>query len=174
MKKVLLVLMPLLPVFYVLTILGLFLLDVNDEQLFVALGGYIVIPLAATILHCWLTSNSASYPLTLSNMWAYISNLALFLFEAVYWVKTLIEVRIAEQNGAMGGGLGLVLLILLYLPHWVSYSLTHVAGAIGCSRVLQDKCTPGVRICHILLQLFPFTDLISEIWVLNRVKKQEN
>lgn len=174
MKKTLSVLTALLPVMYVLSLVMLFLLDAADDPLFTVMIGYCI---AATVLHilfCTHTAKAEPSFLAVSNVWLYAWNLALFLFEIVYWLVQLEQTRIAEQNGAIGGGLGLVLLILIYLPHWFSYLLTHITGAISCERTLQGICGGGVRAANAFLQLIPITDLVSAVWVLSRVRKTES
>ena len=171
MKKAFLILLPLLPLIYVLSIAGLFFLDSNDEQLFAVLGCYIFLSLVLTICGCTRTKNTPFIMLARSNVWAAVSNLILFLAEGVYWIISLNQIKIAEANGAMEGGLMLLLLILLYLPHWISYLLTRIAGAVNCVRILRSDSN---YMLHALMHLLPVTDLISAIIVLYQVKKQEN
>lgn len=73
----------------------------------------------------------------------------------------------------MGGGLGLLLLIILYLPHWFSYFLTRIVGAVSCYRALQGIVPVNARLVFSLLQLIPGADVISAVLVLRRVKKSQ-
>jgi hypothetical protein len=173
MKKTIVVLCALLPVIYVLSLLFLFLQDASDAPLLTFMIIYCVAAAVLHVLFCILTATSERKFLAACNIWLHVGNLLLFIFEAVYWFVQLEQTRIAEQNGAMGGGLGLVLLILLYLPHWFSYFLTHITATINCSRTLQGICTGGV--CALLagLQLLPVTDILSAGWVLRIVKSNE-
>ena len=64
------------------------------------------------------------------------------------------------------------LLILIYLPHWFSYLLTHITGTINCVRTLHGICSGGVCAFHTLLQLLPVTDLVSACWIAHLVKRK--
>ena len=174
MKKTVAILTGLLPFFYAGMIVLLILVNSDDKMLFALMGIYSLMGLLLPLLFNALTTKAARKFLARCNVWFYGGNFAFFLAECIFWLVRLEQNRIAEQNGAIEGGLGLVLLILIYLPHWLSYMFTRIAGAVGCARVLQDKSSPSVRICHILLQMIPITDLISAIWVLHHVKKEEN
>ena len=171
MKKTIPVLTAVLPVIYVLSLIILFLLDTSDEPLFAAMAAYCIAATALHFLFYYKTARAERRFLALCNVWIYSGNLALFLFETVYWLIQLGQVRLAEQNGAMGGGLGLVLLFLLYLPHWFSYTLSHIVGAINCDRALRNISGRTVRAANAFLQLAPGTDLLSAFWVLRRVSK---
>lgn len=171
MKKTLSVLTALLPLIYVASLVLLFLLDVTDAPLFGFMIAYCVIAAVLLIAFCILSAGATRRFLAVTNIWLYAGNLALFLFETVYWLVQLEQTRIAEQNGAMGGGLGLVLLILIYLPHWFSYLLTRIAGAINCVHTLRGVCGGGICAFHTLLQLLPVTDLVSAFWIAHLVKR---
>lgn len=173
MKKTLSVLAALLPVIYIASLVLLVLLDAADEPLVGFMIAYCIIAAVLLVVFSILTAGAKRRFLAVTNIWLYAGNLVLFLFEAVYWLVQLEQTRIAEQNGAMGGGLGLVLLILIYLPHWFSYLLTHIAGAINCVRTLHGICSGGVCAFHTLLQLLPVTDLISACCIVHMVKKQK-
>lgn len=174
MKKAFSILLPFLPLIYVLSIAGLFFLDANDELLFAILGCFVLLSLALTVLSCSFAHNVPLLLLTRSNIWAAVSNLTLLICEIVYWVITLREIRVAEADGAMGGGLALVVLFLLYLPHWVSYLLTRICGAVNCMRILRHSPDSSNYMLHIPMQLFPITDMISAILLHIRVKNLEN
>lgn len=172
MKKTLSVLAALLPVIYIASLVLLFLLDAADEPLVSFMIAYCVIAAVLLVTFSILTAGAKRRFLASTNIWLYAVNLALFLVETVYWLVQLEQTRIAEQNGAMGGGLGLVLLILIYLPHWFSYLLTHITGTINCVRTLHGICSGGVCAFHTLLQLLPVTDLVSACWIAHLVKRK--
>lgn len=173
MKKTLSVLTALLPVIYIAALVLLFLRDVTDTTLLSFMICYCVVAAVLLVAFCILTAGAKRKFLAVTNIWLYAGNLALFLFETAYWLVQLEQTRIAEQNGAMGGGLGLVLLILIYLPHWFSYLLTHIAGAINCVRTLHGICSGVSSAFHTLLQLLPVTDLISACWIAHLVNCQK-
>ena len=73
------------------------------------------------------------------------------------------------MNGGMEGGLGLALLILLYLPHWSNYLVVRIVGAVSTARTLKGISGENTRMAHTFLQLIPAADLLSAIWVLRKV-----
>lgn len=171
MRKAVTILTGLLPVIYV-GMMGLMIcFDPGDEALFAAMGIYTLLGLVLPIALGVLTAKAEPEFLATGNVWCYCINLVLFLAEVIFWLVRAEQNRIAEQNGAMEGGLGLVLLALVYLPHWVSYLATRLAGAINCERSLRGICREGITALHIILQLFPGGDLISALWVQRRIKK---
>jgi hypothetical protein len=174
MKRVFLILSPLLPVIYILSIAGLIIFDANDSQTFAVFGCYIILSLTLSVLGCIFTKDIPQLKVARSHLWSTISNLTLFICEAVYWIITLIQIRKEEEIGAMGGGLALLILILICLPHWISYLLTRITGAVNCTRILQGKSNRLDYFLHTIMHLFPVTDLISAILVLRQVKKVEN
>ena len=175
MKKTIVWLNALLPVIYLMAIVLSILINPEDETLFLILGVYAFIGLLFPCLLPLLTSNASRKFLATANLWICISNLSLLMAQGIYWFIVLEETRKATANGAMGGGLGLVVLILLYLPHWASYFVTRIACAVNCARILRHKSYYNHNyILYALMHLLPITDLISAMLVLRQVKKQEN
>ena len=173
MKKTLSALTASLPLFYAAAIFILFLLDSTDGALLTVMFGYIAIALLLHIFFLSFAMKETPEFLSISNLILYSGNLILFVIEIIYWAIYYRQTQIATQNGAMGGGLGLVLLILLYLPHWASYFMTHIVGAICCFKALNRKCGDGILLCHILMQLLPVTDLASAVIVRHTLLKKE-
>lgn len=172
MKKTVTILTGLLPVIYA-GMLGLMVLvNPQDELMFALMGLYALLGLVAPLVFSAVTANGERRFLAVSNVWFYSANLLFFLAEIIFWLVRAEQNRIAEQNGAIEGGLGLVLLILIYLPHWISYLVTRLAGAVSCERSLRGICSDGVKALHAILQLFPGADLISALWVLRRIKTE--
>ena len=171
MKKTATVLVALMPVVYCLIIQAANLLHLEDELFLGALGIYTLLGILLAIIYDRTCYRCDKLFLAANNLWFYAGNFALFIAEIVLWCIRLEETRIAEQNGAMEGGLGLVLLILVYLPHWISYLATRIAGAATCARILKGLCSPTAVLCHVILQLLPGTDSISSIWVYQKVKQ---
>ena len=171
MKKILAAATCLLPILYAICLAILAMLDATDTPLLIFMLCYCIISLVLHMIYCLATNHVSQQFLAGSNLWFYGVNLVFFLAEIVFWAIRLEQNRIAEQNGAMGGGLGLVLLILIYLPHWFSYLLTRITGAINCERTLRGLCNANVKFIHSALQLFPGADLISAIWVYHRTKQ---
>ena len=170
MKKTLAILTALLPAIYAGALQISFLLRVDDDILFVILGVFAVI---GFLFPMWFVVTAAKADkkfLAVSNIWFYTGNLLLMVCEIVLWIIRYQEVRIAEQNGAMEGGLGLALLILLYLPHWSNYLVVRIVGAISTARTLKGVSGENTRMAHTFLQLIPAVDLVSAIWVLRKVK----
>ena len=171
MKKTLAVLTALLPAVYAVSMqLSIFLIK-GDEALFAMLGIFLLIGFLLPVLFSVATAAADKKFLAICNLWFYAGNLLLFAYEIVLWCIRYQEERIAAQNGALEGSLGLALLILLFLPHWCSYLFVRVAGAISCARTLRG--TGGTQGNAVLtgMQLFPVTDLISAILVLRKVNR---
>lgn len=171
MKKIASILVALLPLIYVGTMVTISKNRVTDEQLFVILGVYTLMGFLFPIFFSTASKKAERRFLAVSNVWFYAGNLVLLVAQIIYWLIRFEENRIAEQNGAIEGGLGLFLLIVLFLPHWISYLFTRVAGAVSCSRALKGVCRQEVRILHTILQLFIVTDLLSAIWVCCKVSR---
>lgn len=166
MKKLSATLVALLPLIYISAMACMHTIRISDEVFFGILGVYTLLGFLFPTLFSILNAKAERSFLTVCNVWFYAGNLALFVAQTVHWFIQLEEVRIAEQNGAMEGGLGLFLtVIFLYLPHWLSYLFTRIAGSVSCSRALKGICRQEVRIMHTVLQLFVLTDLLSAIWV---------
>ena len=173
MKKILSAIASFLPLIYIASLLMLFLLDATDEPLLLFMVCYCIFSAIVVIMLCFITAGADRKFLANTNILLYVGNLGLFIFEIIFWLVQMEQVRIAEQNGAMGGGLALFLLILLYLPHWFSYLLTHVAGAINCLRILHGRRNGFACAIHTILHLLPMTDLISACWVKHTVKRDK-
>lgn len=171
MKKLLAILTALLPVIYVITMQIVSQVQMGDDGFFAVLGIYLLIGLMFPILFSIASTKACKRFLAISNVWIYCANLALMIAEIVFWLIRFEENRIAEQNGAMEGGLGLVLLILfVYMPHWLSYLISRIVGAIHCERTLKGICGGGARALLTLFQLLPVTDLLSALWVYRKVR----
>ena len=170
MKKLFAILFTLIPVIYAAGIAVFLYLMPEDEVLFAALGGIVVLSLIFAICHCVQSKNTDRKFLAVTNVWCISGNLLLFAAEVIWWIYSYVQVRIAEQNGGMEGGLGLFLLIIFYVPHWISYLICRVAAAINCKRALEGIGSSTIRIFHTLLHLLPIADLISAICVLCKVK----
>ena len=171
MQKILSNVFAAMPLIYTASLLSFTQLDITDEQLFLFLAVYILAALLLAILYAASSANVPVDQTARSSIWHYSTNLAVWVAEIVFWCIRYVQDRIATQNGAMEGGLGLVLLIVIFLPHWLSYLFTRIAGAVCCARILRKEHTPETVTLHILLQLFPVTDLVSSIWVYRKVKQ---
>lgn len=170
MKKVFAVLTALLPAVYLVSIGLSAVYGAEDEALFTILGLLLVIGFLLPVWFAFLAARADKKFLAVCNIWFYSGNLLLFALEIALWVHRFIENRIAEQNGAWEGGLVLVLLILLYLPHWINYLVVRIVGAVSTGRILSGICEKRTRANLTDLQLLPVADLISAILVLRKVK----
>lgn len=169
MKKALAILTALLPVIYAISMqLSVFLIK-GDEALFAMLGIFLLIGFLLPVSFSIATAAADKRFLAICNLWFYAGNLLLFAYEIVLWCIRYHEEQIAAQNGAMGGGLGLALLILLYLPHWSNYLVVRIVGAVSTARTLKGISGENARMAHTFLQLIPAADLLSAIWVLRKV-----
>ena len=165
MKKILSAIAALLPVIYIASLFVLFLMDATDKPLLLFLVCYCIFAAIVLIVFGFITAGADRKFLANTNILLYAGNLGIFILEIIYWTIRLEQNRLAAQNGAMGGGLDILLLILFNLPHWFSYMLTRFAGAINCLRILHGRRRGIVCALHAILQLFPVTDLISACWV---------
>lgn len=169
MKKSIALLTAFLPVIYAGSMQLSAVLGVEDSVFLPLLFGFLLLGFLLPVIFVSITAKTDRKFLAVSNLWFYIGNLTVFVFEITMWLIRFHENHIAEQNGATEGGLGLFLLILLFLPHWISYLCVRIAGVVSTARILRDICTEKVRVLHMCLQVFPGADLISAIWVLQKV-----
>ena len=170
MKKTLAILTALLPAVYAASVEISAFFRVEDEALFTIFGILLLIGFLIPVWFATITAKADKKFLAACNLWFYGGNLLLLACEIVLWIIRYQEVRIAEQNGGMEGGLGLALLILLYLPHWSNYLVVRIVGAISTARTLKGVSGENTRMAHTFLQLIPVVDLVSAIWVLRKVK----
>ena len=106
----------------------------------------------------------------LTNLWVIGGNLLLYTAEIIWLIVQAIDVLKQAQNGAMEGGLGIFLLIVLYLPHWINYLVCRIVAAVQCCRGLKGICSSGKAGIYAILHIFPVLDIISAILVLRKVK----
>lgn len=170
MKRLFAVLTALLPAVYAVSLQISAVSGAEDEALFALLGVLLITGFLFPVWFAALTAKADKKFLAVCNLWFYGGNLLLLACEIALWIHRFIENRIAEQNGGMEGGLGLALLILLYLPHWSNYLVVRIVGAISTARTLKGVSGENTRMAHTFLQLFPVVDLVSAIWVLGKVK----
>ena len=170
MKKLFAVLTALLPAIYAASVEISAFLRVEDEALFTIFGILLLIGFLIPVWFAVLTAKADKKFLAVCNLWFYGGNLLLLACEIALWIIRFHENKIAEMNGGMEGGLGLALLILLYLPHWSNYLVVRIVGAISTARTLKGISGENTRMAHTFLQLIPAADLLSAIWVLRKVK----
>ncbi len=75
---------------------------------------------------------------------------------AGYFLYYCIETAKASAEGAMGGGLGVFLLILLLLPYLSLRFFQAVSSTVICYRTAKNS-----RGLHCLLHLLPIADIVS-------------
>lgn len=161
----------LLPVVYCVGMQCMVLIsDASDELLFGFLGVYLLLGLFITVLHTVLFRQESPKTVATANLWITVSNLIVFLSCILLLIIRMEETRIAEENGAMEGGLGIFLLIVVYLPHWITYLLARISCAIGCARIWKGRKDGVLGDSLTVLCLIPVLDLISVIVVLRKVK----
>lgn len=147
--------------------------DVSDKVLFAFLGLYMLIGLAVCTMHFTVTLQCEPKEIVMWNTWFLTSNLLVYAVSVVILIVRIIENRIAEENGAWEGGLGIFLLILLCLPHWITYGLSRISAAVGCSRASKIGFNSAIQILLTILHLFPFTDLIAAVILCRKWKRAE-
>lgn len=170
MKKLSPYLTALLPLLYLVMVGLMCLVDASDSVLIGVFLIYMVLSMLFTTvfshyIDCYPRAKLAQYDFLFS-----LGNLLLFLAEVVYWLVQRTLMLEQAQNGATEGSLILLLLIILYLPHWVSYFMVRVIGIISCNRMLNGICSRGTKTLHTICHFFPATDLMSSLWVLHKIK----
>ena len=170
MKKTFAILTALLPAIYAASVEMSAFLRVEDEALFTIFGILLLIGFLIPVWFAVLTAKADKKFLAVCNLWFYGGNLLLLAYEIALWIIRFHENKIAEMNGGMEGGLGIALLILLYLPHWSNYLVVRIVGAVSTARTLKGVSGENTRMAHTFLQLIPAADLLSAIWVLRKVK----
>ena len=169
MKKLFAVLTALLPAVYMISMAWCAVLGAEDGNLFAVLGILLLIGFLFPIWFAVLTSKADKKFLAVCNLWFYGGNLFLFAVEIALFIHRLVENQNAAQNGAMEGGLVLVLLFILYLTHWINYLVVRIVGAISTSRILEGVGVAGHGASYSIWQLFPVADVISAVLVLRKV-----
>jgi hypothetical protein len=142
----------------------------EDEVLFLVLGGTVLLSLAFCIGYGTSTQKADSLYLVKMNLLIISGNLILFTAEIIWLIVSSIQVHIATQQGAMEGGLGIFLQIILYLPSWISYLICRFTAASCCFDALKGTVESGTRTLHTIAHLFPVLDMVSAIWVYSKVK----
>lgn len=170
MKRFFGILTALLPALFAAGIGLLFLWSPDDSVVFAFLGGYLLWSLICSIAYATASHKTDSVYLAKLNLWIIGGQLFLFAAEIVWLIITAIDVHIATQQGAMEGGLAIFLLIVFYLPSWLSYLFCRFAAAIGVWDALKETCSASSRMTHTILHIFPVSDLISAIMVYRTVK----
>ncbi len=169
MKKPFAPLVAVLPLLYILAIGLPFLWDTSDSLVLFLLGIYLLLTLLFTVSFYLSIDHYSPKQLAVYNILFSAGNLLLLLAEAIYWLAKETEIQQQAQNGATEGGLLLLVLIILYLPHQISYFMVRITGIVSCNRSLNNICSGGAKILHNILHFFPVADLISSIWVLYKV-----
>ena len=171
MQKVFGILTALIPAFYAGGMVLFLYLMPEDEVLFAVLGGIILLSLIFCIGYGAASQKADSLYLARMNLWIIGGQMLLFTAEITWLIIAAIQVHIATQQGGMEGGLGIFLLIILYMPSWISYLICRFTAAVCCFDALKDKVISRSRTLHTLLHLFPVLDLISAILVYRTVKR---
>lgn len=159
-----------LPLVYAAAVLAMFVFRAGDDTLFSMLGGFLLLGAVANICYCVTASKADAHFIAVSNLRCLIDNLIIHIGQIIWLVIYTVNTMEAEKNGAMEGGLGVFLLMLLFIPHWLTYLMTRIACAVLCNRALKSVyCSSGVRTLHVILHLLPIADCISAGWVLRTV-----
>lgn len=170
MKKLFAVLVTLIPALYVAGMALFLYIMPEDEVLFAVLGGTVVLSIVLCAFYSVYSKSADKQSLAVTNIWIVAGNLLLFAAELIWLIIQTVRVNIGAQNGELEGGLGIFLLIIFYLPHWISYFVCRCTAAICCQRALRGITGSTTKTIHVLLHLFPVLDLCSAIWVLWKVK----
>lgn len=170
MKKLFGILTALIPAIYAGGMALFLLLMPEDEVLFAVLGGTVLLSLVFCVGYGITSSKAQPQFLARMNLWIISGNLALYIAEITWLIVSAIQVHIATQQGGMEGGLGTFLLIIFYIPSWISYLVCRCTAAMCCNEALKGATGNASRTIHTILHLFPVLDLCSAIWVYRKVK----
>ena len=170
MKKMLGIFTALTPAFYILTLVMLFLVDAKDGLTIFSIFGTIILTLIICTIYASCRHKAENLFLAKMNLWIVGSNLLVFLAQIVIMIIVIIDVRIAEQQGAMEGGLAIVLYHFFFLPSRINYLICRITAALCAHRALDDTLYSHRKGLHTFLHLIPIADMISAIWVYRKVK----
>ena len=170
MKKLFAILTALTPAFYILTLVTLYQVDAKDGFTIFSILATIVLTLIICKIYASFRHKAENLFLAKMNLWIIGSNLLIFLAQIVIMIIVIIDVRIAAQEGAMEGGLGIVLYYFLFLPSRINYLICRITAALCARRALDETLYSHRKGLHSILHLFPVLDLISAIWVYRKVK----
>ena len=170
MKKLFAILTALTPAFYILTLVILFQVDAKDGLTIISILATIVLTLIICKVYASFRHKAEILFLAKMNLWIIGSNLLIFLAQIVIMVIVIIDVRIAEQQGAMEGGLMIVLYYFLFLPSRINYLICRITAALCARNALDETLYSHRKGIHSILHLFPFADMGSAVWVYSKVK----
>ena len=170
MKKMLGIFTALTPAFYILTLVILFQVDAKDGFTIFSILATIVLTLIICKVYASFRHKAEILFLAKMNLWIIGSNLLVFLAQIVIMVIVIIDVRIAEQQGAMEGGLMIVLYYFLFLPSRINYLICRITAALCARNALDETLYSHRKGLHTFLHLIPIADMISAIWVYRKVK----
>ena len=171
MKKLFAILTALTPAFYILTLVIEFQVDAKDGLTIISILATIVLTLIICKVYASFRHKAEILFLAKMNLWIIGSNLLVFLAQIVIMVIVIIDVRIAEQQGAMEGGLMIVLYYFLFLPSRINYLICRITAALCARNALDETLYSHRKGIHSILHLFPFADMASAIWVYRTVKR---
>jgi hypothetical protein len=170
MKKMLGIFTALTPAFSILTLVMLFQVDAKDGLTIISILATIVLTLIICKVYASFRHKAEILFLAKMNLWIIGSNLLVFLAQIVIMIIVIIDVRIAEQQGAMEGGLMIVLYYFLFLPSRINYLICRITAALCARNALDETLYSHRKGIHSILHLFPIADMISAIWVYRKVK----
>lgn len=173
MKKVFAPLVALIPVFYVLLFALFVLIDPSDNVLLGIYVAFLVASVLASILFAVFAGAHSRKSLALYNILFAAGNLLILIGQIVYWYAKLAEINGATENQPAEGLLLFFVLLIFYIPHWVSYGIVRIVGMVANWRTLRGICPNGINALHTALHFFPLADLISSVIVLLRVRAWE-
>ncbi len=158
MRRLLSILLALLPYGYIGGLMCMLLLDIDSDailfgffQLFLIFSGAIMVLYAV-------------YQKNQSNLWIKLSAIPADAFAIVFTVLKIQENIEAHNGGAMGVGLSIFALIIFLIPYVICRFCTMISCAVVCGKSLNER-----KILHIILHLIPGADLISAAIVHKRL-----
>ncbi len=158
MRRLLSILLALLPYGYIGGLIGMLLLDLDSDtilfgffQLFLLCSGVVI------FLYGLMQRKNP-------NLWVKLSAVPADLLAMIFTVLKIQENIEAHNGGAMSVGLSILALIIFLIPYVICRFCTMISCAVVCARTLKES-----KILHILLHLIPGADLISAAMVHKRL-----
>ncbi len=149
MKKVVPFLVGLVPYTFFAGIACMLLLDLDSDVILVGFFGlYLLLGIGAAIVYGFFSDCR-------SNLWVKLAAVPADGFAIGFIIARTAENNQAAENGAMGVGLSIFMLILFGLIYFLPRVAAMIACAVSCGR------DPGVKAWHTLMHLVPGADLVS-------------
>ncbi|MGN0999020.1 MAG: hypothetical protein ACI4PO_05660 [Faecousia sp.] len=159
MRKAMPVLSALLPYIYFLGFGCMLLLDIDSDAVLLGfLAVYFVLGILVSALYAVFADARSNFAVKLAAIPG-------DLFVIAYFVIRCMETEQATQNGAIEGGLGIIVLIILSIPYLLCRVMTMISSAVACGRRVH-----GSDHIYTVLHVLPIFDIIGAAIVRKRIQ----